>query len=376
VQARLFLQDCQAWAEAAEVVAQDRGEVVLDANGSTGSVLRLSNGRQIFSLSSNPNALAGKHGHVILDEFALHADQRLLYRVAKPVTTWGGQLEIISTHRGANSVFNQILRDIKERGNPMGWSHHRVTFEDAVAAGLTERINRKTGRNESPGHFVARTKAQCLDEEQWLQEYCCVPCDQSSSFITFAMITACEADCLKDFAYLENCPNPLFLGFDAGRKKDLSVIDVGEKIGDVVWDRMRIELANTPFSEQEAVLYRLLRLPKLHRACIDASGLGMQLAERAKENFGWKIEPVTFTAPVKEQLAYQLRAAFEDQRLRIARDEKLRQDLRGIRKEITDSGSIRLTGESEDSHCDRFWAMALRQQAAQYRFDCVGGAVA
>jgi hypothetical protein len=56
----------------------------------------------------------------------------LLYRIAKPVTTWGGQLEIISTHRGSGTVFNEIIRDIKEKGNKMGWSHHRVTIQDAV----------------------------------------------------------------------------------------------------------------------------------------------------------------------------------------------------------------------------------------------------
>src|SRR5437867_11560728 len=89
------------------------------------------------------------------------------------------------------------------------------------------------GAIESRAQFLARTRAECLDEEQWLQEYCCQPCDDSTSFISFEMITACEADCLKDFAYLQQCANPLFLGFDAGRKHDLSVIDVGEKIGDV-----------------------------------------------------------------------------------------------------------------------------------------------
>src|SRR5437868_3938389 len=151
VQARLFVDDCRQWAATLQIVATDLGEVLFDPdNRFTAYVLRFQNGRSIYSLSSNPNALAGKRGHVILDEFALHADQRLLYRVAKPVTTWGGQLEIISTHRGANSVFNQILRDIKERGNPMGWSHHKVTLHDAVANGLVERINSKAGRASVP----------------------------------------------------------------------------------------------------------------------------------------------------------------------------------------------------------------------------------
>ena len=391
VQARLFLEDCEYWARELQLIAQTRGEEVFDfEKGFSGYVLRFENGRSIYSLSSNPNALAGKRGHVILDEFALHADQRLLYRVAKPVTTGGGQLEIISTHRGANSVFNQVLRDIAERGNPMGWSHHRVTLHDAVAQGLVERINAKRAYSSpSPGgqgglsasetreQFIARLQRECLDEEQWLQEYCCQPCDQSSTFLGFDLIAASETDdCLRDFAYLERCPNPLFLGLDVGRKKDLTIIDVGEKVGDMVWDRMRIEMRDKTFAEQEHELYRLLRLPKLQRACIDASGIGMQLAERAYQNWGWKVERITFTAETKEHLAYQLRGDFQDGLLRICRDERLREDLNSIRKEVTDCGNIRFAGETSDSHCDRFWAKALRQQAARYRTDCVGGAVA
>src|SRR5260221_11119352 len=114
--------------------------------GASAYVLEFAKRRRIYSLSSNPNALAAKRCHVVLDEFALHQDQRLLYRVAKPVTTWGGQLEIISTHRGANTVFNELIRAILEKGNPMGWSHHKVSLENAVAAGLAERIGAKTGR--------------------------------------------------------------------------------------------------------------------------------------------------------------------------------------------------------------------------------------
>ena len=29
---------------------------------------------------------------------------------------------------------------------------------------------------------------------------------------------------------------------------------------------------------------------------MDATGMGMQLAERARERFRWKVEPITFTA--------------------------------------------------------------------------------
>ena len=111
-------------------------------------------------------------------------------------------------------------------------------------------------------------------------------------------------------------------------------------------------------------LYRLLGLPQLKRGCIDATGMGMQLAERATERFGYRAEGVTFTGPVKEELAFGLRGAFEDRKLRIVHDDKLRADLRGIKKEVTAAGNIRFVGDSDDSHCDRFWSKALRQHAA------------
>src|SRR5882724_10049420 len=141
-QAKLYLEDCKYWAIFRHVYFLDLGLLILDERTNASAyVLQFANGRRIYCLSSNPNALAGKRGHVKLDEFALHQDQRLLYRIAQPVTTWGGQLSIISTHRGVNSVFNDLIRDITENENPMGWSLHTVPIQKAVDQGIVERIN-------------------------------------------------------------------------------------------------------------------------------------------------------------------------------------------------------------------------------------------
>jgi phage FluMu gp28-like protein len=95
--------------------------------------------------------------------------------------------------------------------------------------------------------------------------------------------------------------------------------------------------------------------------------MGIQLAERARERFGWKVEPVNFTSALKEELAFALRRDFEDCRLRIPRDAALHADLRSIKKEITPSGKLRFIGDTDDGHCDRTWAKALRQHAARRR---------
>src|SRR5687768_2945487 len=251
-----------------------------------------------------------------------------------------------------------MLVAIKQKGNPMGFSHHRVTIQDAVEQGLVEKINEVASTNESREQFLKRLRAECLDEESWLQEYCCLPADENSAFITYEMIHSCESPgCLKPFSYItgENSEpgtanaeqRAFYVGVDVARKHHLTVIDVGEKIGDVHWDRMRIELHDKTFSEIEHELFKILELRQVKRCCIDATGLGMQLAERAKERFGWKVEGITFNATIKEEMAFALRTAFEDRTLRIDPDPKLRSDLRGVKKLVTSAGKIRFLGESE-----------------------------
>ena len=399
VTTRLYIEQCAFWARFLKIAAENIGEqIIQDEKQLTAFVLRFATGCCIYSLSSHPDALVGKHGHIKLDEFAVHQRQRDLYRYAMPCTTWGYHMSNLSTHRGRDSVFNQIITETTQKQNPMKWSHHRVTIHDAVEQGLVEKINQKSGRDETREGFVASLRAKCIDEEQWLQEYCCTPADEASAFITYDMLAACESpDCMKPRSYLfGSCEREFagnisadhdshlsssdaltfsrsfYVGVDVARKEHLCVIDVGEKVGDVVWDRLRIELQNKTFSEIEEELWPLLELPQVKRCCIDATGLGMQLAERAKARFGWKVEPIGFTQSVKEELAFTLRCAFEDRTVRIDPDPKLRADLRAIKKEVTAAGKVRFVAEADDGlnangHCDRFWAKALRHHAAKHK---------
>jgi phage FluMu gp28-like protein len=374
-QARYYLEDCLEWAKILHLAATDLGLVILDSKTRfSAHTLQFANGRRIYSLSSNPLALAGKRGHVKIDEFALHQDQRQLYRVAKPVCQWGGTFSIISTHGDRNTVFNQFIRDIRENGNPMDWHLFSYPIHKAVEEGIVERINAKSGRNESREQFLARTRRECSDNEHWLREYCCTPSDENSAFITFDMIAAVE----DPFLHLMSLPQFLdhaaahpeslfFLGMDVARKTNLCVIDVGEKIGDLVYDRLRIEMLDKTYTEMESHLHPLLALENLQYACFDSNGIGNQLCERAAERFPWKVEGFKMTAADTHRLAYGLHADFTEHRLRIPLDDNLRADLRAVRKQVTSSGHLRLEGSADDSHCDRFWAKALRQQATRHQ---------
>ena len=371
VQAKQYILYCKRWSNILKYAADDLGEQVFEMqNGKPVKiqVLNFASRANIYALSSNPDAIVGKTGHVKLDEYALHKDQRTLFAVAKPVIQWGGTISILSTHRGIATVFNSLISDIKQKGNPMGWSLHTIPIQLAVEQGIVEKINAASGGSETRAAWLARQRAECIDEEQWLQEYCCIPADESTAFITYDLLRGCEdASAIRDFAYLEKCVNPLFLGWDVARTKDLSVIFVGEQVGDVLWLRYRLEMQHKSFSEQEFEFNRLMRLPCMRRACIDASGLGKQIAERGQEKFRSMVEPVVFTNQVKSDLAYPLKAAFEDKKLRYTRDELLIADVRGIKKELTPTGNERFVGESADSHCDRFWAWCLMREAASQK---------
>lgn len=383
VQAKQYIRYCKRWANILHLAAADHGQQVFtlpNGKAATVQVLTFASRFSVYALSSNPDAIVGKTGHVKLDEFALHKDQRTLYAVAKPVIQWGGTLSVISTHRGIGTVFNELILEIQQRGNPMGWSLHTLPLQLAVEQGLVEKIDAASGQPPLSGPeretrraaWLARQRAECIDEEQWLQEYCCVPADESTAFIPYELLNACTEPALRLLSVEElrttaSRSAALFLGVDVARKKDLCVLDLGERVGDVVWDRLRLELLNRPFGEIEEALFALLRLPQLKRCCLDATGLGIQLAERARERFGSRVEPVTFTPAVKEELATGFKIDLEQRRVRLVDEEKLRADLRGIRKEVTSSGNTRYAGESDGSHCDRFWAKALRQHAARHK---------
>jgi len=377
LQARLLIDDCKRFAELLHIGAQDMGEQVVDADKKHSAyVLRYANGRQTHSLSSNPDAQAGKRGRRVLDEFALHPDPRKLYSIAYPGITWGGSMELISTHRGSQNFFNELVQEAKHKGNPKKFSIHTVRLEDALADGFLYKLQSKLPESDprmqmDEGEYMAHVRAGCADEESWLQEFCCIPADDNSAFLSYDLIASCEYAATEDWertlAELRDTRDDLYLGADIGRDNDLTCFWLIQKTAGVAYTRHIVELQGVPFSAQEARFNALMELPAMRRACIDQTGIGRQFAERGTERFGThSVEGITFTAGMKEELAYPVRAAFEDKTVRIPGTKQIRADLRAIRRETTASGNVRFAADrGRNGHSDRFWALALALHAAK-----------
>ncbi len=370
IQSRLFLEDCRSFARARQTFAEL--ERILLAKGQTAHVLRFRNGLRIHSMTSNPDAQAGKRGDRILDEFALHPDPRKLYAIAYPGITWGGSLEIFSTHRGTANFFNELLNEIKHQGNPKNFSHHRVTLQNALDEGLLYKLQQKLPPDDErqamdESAYFEFIRRGCPDEETFQQEYLCQPSDDHAAFLSYDLIATCKYPPGEIWQTdLRHVQGRLFVGVDIGRDHDLTVIWVFERLADVDYTRRVISLKNAPFDAQEFALYEILDNPHVRRCCIDCTGLGRQFSERARKRYGeYRVEPVTFTNPMKEELAYPVRTSFQERTLRIPDDPAIIADLRAIKKETTTAGNLRFTADrGKNGHADRFWALALARHAA------------
>ncbi len=373
IQARLFIEDCKLFAGIMNMAAKDLGEVVIDAEKKLSAyVLEFSSGKRIHSMSSNPDAQAGKRGGRILDEFALHRDQRKMWAIAYPGITWGGGLEVVSTHRGSNSFFNNLIREAREKGNPKKLSLHRVTLQDALDQGFLYKLQQALPEDAEQqdmdeAEYFDFVKKGAADEESFDQEYMCIPSDDDSKFIEYELITGCEyiADMPWEREVDDVFAGRLFCGVDIGRKKDLTVLWVVEQLGDVLYTRKVIPMEKMRKSAQEAILYPWFAI--CDRICIDATGLGIGWADDAQDKFGQRrVEAVSFSSQVKESLAYPLKGKMEDRKLRIPDDQTIRADLRKVQKVTTAAGNIRFVAESTpDGHADRFWALALAIHASE-----------
>lgn len=367
IQARLFLEDCKLWADITDIAARSLGEIAIDDQKHTAHVMHFANGKRIHSMSSNPDAQAGKRGSRVLDEFALHPDPRKLWSIAYPGITWGGQMEVISTHRGSKNFFNGLVREIKEGGNPKKISLHTVTLQDALDAGFLWKLQQNLPPEDErqamdEADYFAWVKSGAADEESFLQEYMCIPGDDDAAFLEYDLIASSEYALLDNWTAIEG--GELYAGVDIGRKSDLTVLWIVERLGDVLYTRHVEALRNMRKSDQEKVLYPWFA--KCARICIDYTGLGIGWGDDAQDKFGkYRVENVTFSNQVKEALAYPVRSRMEERRVRIPYSGDIRADLRQITKQVTPAGNIRFTAErTPDGHSDRFWALALAIHAA------------
>ena len=353
-----YIKYCENWARIFNIVVRNVGEIAIDDKGMKAFTLEFANGTEIHALSSSPTNFRSKKGKIVLDEFAFHENADELWKAAFPVSTWGFPIRILSTHNGKTCKYYRFIEEINNGSLP--WSHHKVDIYDAVKCGLADKVSGRQLTDEERQEWIAEQRKLCGDDTAWKQEYECVPVDEATAFLTYEEIAAAESeDILTSIADIQN---DFFVGMDIARRKHLSVIWGMEKVGSQVITRFYRELQDMKFEQQREILFSVLSHRRMRRAAIDATGLGMQLAEEAQSKFGkMRVEAITFTPKSKEELAFGIKRRFDDNSISIPKNFEIREDFHSVRKIIGLSGNIRfdVNQSNTDGHADRFWAAAL-----------------
>ena len=410
-----YLQTCQKFAEIYDftrsIVSRGEDTMKVEAKDEDGKkfteevkfgYMKFDNGSRIIAFSANPYAMAVFGGDVGLDEFAKHKQAALLWETAQGRVTWGYDLGVWSAHDGTDTLFYQFSREAA--AGQGGWNHYRVTMEDAVEAGLVEKINEARGTTFTREQFIADCKNRARLPEVYEQAYNCNPQGSASSIVPWQSILNCSQDYkierlhleghqvkdifgnftkagklererkITDFIQgafpkvLEN-PGKNRLGFDvaASGQGDLCSIYDDHKIGDQLKQQSLFTCRTDDWHFIKTVLRTFMDKLSAVKAAGDETGLGRQICWEMMKEYPGVFEGVNFRGNKHDMGFTLMNQLSEASKVFPGKGyEDIRQDFYALRKIF--AGGRWIFSESRNtlnpaSHCDIAWAGALSSHA-------------
>lgn len=329
--------------------------------------IALKNGATMNALPCDPDTTVGDTVNWLLDENGLYPRSHEIFATLKPSTMHGKRMLVVSSARGRQNKFYELYKTWAEQGAASGWSFHRVTLEEAM------RQNLKLYDNQNnPITFEQYREQEIRDigHEMWLQEYMCEFLDAVSAFLSIEAIEAAQDQTYtlatpQRVAEMGRAGRQLFGGLDIGRKHDISVLWIVEKLGDEFRTVAVVPMHRTAFSTQREIVSDYLRGGGLQALNIDATGIGMQLAEELETEFTGVARGVSFTSGFKEKIANRLRIALEARGFTLPAEDEIVEDFNAIERIVLPTTTrIEANRSGIRTHGDFFWSAALAIEAA------------
>ncbi|MBK5145948.1 hypothetical protein I2494_19965 [Budviciaceae bacterium BWR-B9] len=331
--------------------------------------IRYSSGYQIVALSSRPANIRGLQGLVIIDEAAFHQDVQGVLDAATALLIWGGRIIVISSHNGKTNSFNQFVNDIENGLYGADAVVYRVTFDDAVANGLYERVCFMKGDEatlEGKQTWYTRIRnAYGPRKAAMREELDVIPRDGNGVcipgvWIENAMPPNSDRVVLRltlddDFARKSNEERKSFaedwikryldpviarldknlrysFGDDFARHRDFSSILLMVTLPNLYRDvPLIIEMHKVPTRQQEQILWYLLRAIQRFSGAMDATGPGQTLAEYTADEFGHdRVAQVSLSRSWYGTWMPKVIQGFEDGVITLPADDNVKQDIHSI----------------------------------------------
>lgn len=299
------------------------------------TTIRFSNGAKINSLPNNPDGLRGFSSSLLMDEMAFIANADECWQACIPFLTspHGAEkkLQIISTPGACSGKFYDLWTN-------SNFYKTKVTLIDAVNEGLKIDID--------------ELKKTVMDDDVFRQEYLCEFIDADTALFPY--------DVLRGSVYNEKVTGgKVYLGIDIGRTHDKTSICVLREVNGVLYVDHVESLTNKEFSYQENYIGNIVKTLNPMKVCIDASGIGAQLAENLHKKFA-TVKEIKFTNEVKNEMFVLTRTSMGNAKLFIPNDNNLIEDLHKIRRQISPSGNLSFSASRDDNgHADDATSVAL-----------------
>lgn len=350
-QALEFMEKVKQWVRAFDLVlADEKIERVAGTESLLKSAeIRLPNGSRIVALPANADTARGYSANLVLDEFAFHKDPEALWRAVYPTITnpLRGELKVrvLSTPNGQGNKFYDLWTD-----DTGVWSKHKTTIHDAVAGGLKVDVD--------------ALKKAVGDGDGWRQEYECEFIDSSRVAFPYELLALAESpEASLEWPAGHDPLGPLYVGIDVGSISDPTACVTLERIGMRLIIRERVLLKGMALSDQDAVLE-----PRIQRAAgvsIDASGLGLDLAQRLVRRHGGKVIAQPVTAKWKREALSGLQNDLRDGLLSIPSSRELREDFHAWQVNGAGESASFHAPRTDAGHSDTTMAVAHGRDAAR-----------
>ncbi|WP_142627832.1 hypothetical protein [Rhizobium sp. P007] len=412
---REFIDACAMWSRAYNQAALEMEEFLFDDSDKEGERsiqafrIKFASGFEVIGLSSAPRSLRGKQGVVMIDEAAFVDSLKELLKAALAFLMWGGQVVVCSTHNGVENEFNVQIQDILNGRS--AYKHMRIDFDDALLAGLYQRICLVTGKEWTPEaeadwrEDIIRFYGDGADEELF-----CIPTMGSGTWLAAPLIEArmtsdapvlslelpldflqrpkleqeiLVSPFLTELAEALKSLNPELLyafGFDFARVADLSVATLLALTKNLRRETaLTVEMRGVPGDEQKQIVKMILRAaPRLIGAAFDATGMGWTVAEDMGRIFGLRetaessglVWPIKFSQDWYRINMPPLKTAFEDNSIAISKNDNHLADLRLVKviRGIPMVPPVRVGETGKKRHGDYTIALALAYFASRMQW--------
>lgn len=412
---REFIDACAMWSRAYNQAALEMEEFLFDDSDKEGERsiqafrIKFASGFEVIGLSSAPRSLRGKQGVVMIDEAAFVDSLKELLKAALAFLMWGGQVVVCSTHNGVENEFNVQIQDILSGRS--AYKHMRIDFDEALEAGLYERICLVTGKEWTPEaeadwrEDIIKFYGDGADEELF-----CIPTMGSGTWLSAPLIEArmtsdapvlslelpldflqrpkldqeaLVAPFIEELAAALSVLDPELLyafGFDFARVADLSVATLLALTKNLRRETaLTVEMRGVPGDEQKQIVKMILEAaPRLIGAAFDATGMGWTVAEDMGRIFGLRendqgsglVWAIKFSQDWYRINMPPVKAAFEDNAISISKNDNHLADLRLVKviRGIPMVPPVRVGETGKKRHGDYTIALALAYFASRMQW--------